>query len=118
MLQHAPKHHLKILNATIGHISNLEKATAYIIYIYNQNLLLNVTRKMEMQLDIYTQREDEHLQVLTAILTDLTTDIGKNVYYLAYSQEDSVPTHLLLLEIITELREAASSKKVCIFHFK
>jgi len=32
---------------------NLEKATAY-----NENLLFNVTRKMEMQLDIYTQRED------------------------------------------------------------
>ena len=42
-------------------------------------------RKIKMQLDIYTQREDldEYLQVLTAIMTDLTVDAGKMLdYYL------------------------------------
>ena len=64
-----------------------------------------------MQLDIYTQQEDldEHLQVLTAIMSDLTVDVGKTLDYLAYSKEGSIPTRLLLLEqIITDLREAAS----------
>ena len=45
VLQYIAKHQLKILNATIGHINNLEKATAY---VYNKNLLFNVIRKMEM----------------------------------------------------------------------
>ncbi|KYN32604.1 hypothetical protein ALC56_13085 [Trachymyrmex septentrionalis] len=59
----------------------------------------------------HTQREDldEHLQVLTAIMTDLTVDVAKTLDYLAYSKEGSVPTRLLPLEqIITDLREAAS----------
>jgi len=53
-----------------------------------------------MQLDIYTQREDldEHLQVLTAIMTDLTADVGKTLDYLVYLKKSSVPTRLLLLE--------------------
>jgi len=46
-------HQLKILNATVGYINSLEEAMAY-----NENLLFNVTRKMEIQLDIYTQREE------------------------------------------------------------
>ncbi|KYN30751.1 hypothetical protein ALC56_14953, partial [Trachymyrmex septentrionalis] len=94
--------------ATIEHISSLEKTTAY-----NENLLFNVMRKMKMQLDIYTQREDldEYLQVLTAIMTDLTVDAGKMLdYYLCiYSKEGSILTRLLPLEqIIIDLREAAS----------
>ena len=46
-----------------------------------------------MQLDIYMQREDvdEHLQVLIAIMTDLTMDVGKMLDYLAYSKEGSIP---------------------------
>ena len=59
----------------------------------------------------HTQREDldEHLQVLTAIMTDLTVDVAKTLDYLAYSKEGSVPTRLLPLEqIITDLWEAAS----------
>ncbi|KYQ47877.1 hypothetical protein ALC60_13086 [Trachymyrmex zeteki] len=77
----------------------------------NENLLMNVTKRMEMQLDKYTQREDldEHLQVLTAIMTDLTVDVGKTLDYLAYSKEGLIPTCLLPLEqIITDLRESAS----------
>ncbi|KYN29314.1 hypothetical protein ALC57_01254, partial [Trachymyrmex cornetzi] len=106
VLQHAAKHQLKILNATIGHISSLEKATAY-----NENLLLNVTKRMGMQLDKYTQREDldEHLQILTAIMTDLTVDVCKTLDYLTYSKEGLIPTRLLPLDqIIADLREAAS----------
>ncbi|KYN11059.1 hypothetical protein ALC57_16791 [Trachymyrmex cornetzi] len=64
-----------------------------------------------MQLDKYTQREDldEHLQILTAIMTDLTVDVGKTLDYLAYSKEGLIHTRLLPLEpIIIELREAAS----------
>ncbi|KYN32607.1 hypothetical protein ALC56_13088, partial [Trachymyrmex septentrionalis] len=77
----------------IIYISSFEKATTY-----NENLLFNVTKKMEMQ-----------LQVLTAIMTDLTVDVAKTLDYLAYSKEGSVPTRLLPLEqIITDLREAAS----------
>ena len=53
VLQHATKHQLKILNETIRHISSFEKVIAY-----NENLLFNVMRKMEMQLDIHMQRED------------------------------------------------------------
>ena len=55
---------------------------------------------MEMQLDIYTQREDldEHLQVLTAIMTDLTADVRKTLGYLTFSKKDSVLTRLLPLE--------------------
>ncbi|KYN20509.1 hypothetical protein ALC57_07136 [Trachymyrmex cornetzi] len=64
-----------------------------------------------MQLDKYTQREDldEHLQILTAIMTDLTVDVCKTLDYLAYSKEGLIPTRLLPLEpIIIDLREAAS----------
>ncbi|KYM97337.1 hypothetical protein ALC62_11981 [Cyphomyrmex costatus] len=66
---------------------------------------------MELQLDQYTQREDldEHLQILTAILTDSTADIDKTLDFLAYSKDGIVPTRLLPLEnIIMELREAAT----------
>ena len=44
------------------------------------------------------QREDldKYLQVLTAIMTDLTVDVGKTLDYLAYSKE-KFSTHLFTI---------------------
>ncbi|KYN09450.1 hypothetical protein ALC57_18439 [Trachymyrmex cornetzi] len=106
MLQHVAKNQLKIINATIGHIDHLRKAVAY-----NENLLANITTKMELQLDKYTQREDldEYFQIILAILTDLLTDVDKTEDYLVTAQHGILRTNYLPLEhIVKELREVAS----------
>jgi len=40
-LQHVTRNQIKVLNATIGYIENLEKTL-----VYNENLLLNVTNSV------------------------------------------------------------------------
>jgi len=52
---------IKVLNTTIGHIENLEKTL-----VYNENLLLNVTNRMQQQLAKAIRQEDvdEHLLIL------------------------------------------------------
>jgi len=52
-LQHVTQNQIKVLNATIGHIENLEK-----ILICNENLLLNVTNRMQQQLAKTIRRKD------------------------------------------------------------
>ncbi|KYN09183.1 hypothetical protein ALC57_18710 [Trachymyrmex cornetzi] len=105
-IQHVAKHQLKIMNATIGHINHLEKAIAY-----NEDLLSNVTTKMELQLARYTQREnlDEYSQIILAILTNLMTDVDRTEEYLVTARKGILRTSYLPLEhIIKDLREAAS----------
>jgi len=51
---------IKILNATIGHIENLEKTL-----VYNENLLLNVTNRIQQQLAKTIRRDvDKRLLIL------------------------------------------------------
>ncbi|XP_077282357.1 uncharacterized protein LOC143908537 [Temnothorax americanus] len=102
-LQHAAKNQLKIINATIGHMEKLEQTLSY-----NENLMANVTRKLEEQL-IYREGIDEQLLVLTAILNDLTTDINDITDYLTHAKHNILLTRVLPTEkIIVELREATS----------
>lgn len=104
-LQHVIKNQLKVLQTTIGQMDKLSEA----IY-YNENLLRNVTTRMQQQLAKFTQREDldEHLLVLTTIVTDLTRDIISVIDFLTYTKDGMIITKLLPLEkIINELKEAA-----------
>jgi hypothetical protein len=102
-LQHATKNQLKIINATIGHIEKLEKTISY-----NENLMANVTRKLEEQL-MYREGIDEQLLILNAILNDLTTDINDITDYLTHANHNILLTRVLPIEkIIVELREATA----------
>jgi len=105
-MQHAVQNQLKILDATIGHTDRLEK-----ILTYNENLLANTTRRMEVQLVRTAQQEDiiEHLIIMTTILTDLTQDVENFVDLLTNIASGLIMTRLLPLEkIIKELKEAAT----------
>jgi len=105
-LQHVTQNQIKILNATIGHIENLEKTL-----IYNENLLLNVMNRMQQQLTKTIRREDvdERLLILNAILTDLTNDVNDIIDFITHTKNGAILTHLLPIEtIITELKEATT----------
>jgi len=105
-LQHVTQNQIKILNATIGHIEDLEKTL-----IYNENLLLNVTNRIEEQLEKTIRREniDEHLLILNTILTDLTNDVNDIIDFMTHTKNGAILTHLLPIEtIITELKEATT----------
>jgi len=105
-LQHVTQNQIKILNATIGHIEDLEKTL-----IYNENLLLNATNRLQWQLTKTIRREeiDEHLLILNAITTDLTNDVNDIIDFMTYTKSGAILTHLLPIEtIIAELREATT----------
>ncbi|KAL6265776.1 hypothetical protein P5V15_002588 [Pogonomyrmex californicus] len=86
-LQHATKTQIKIINATIGHMDALEKTVSH-----NENILGNVTARMELQLAKYTQREDmdENLLILRTIMTDLTKDVENTIDYLSLTKNGIV----------------------------
>jgi len=105
-LQHAIKNQLKILQGTIGHMDSLEKTLSY-----NENLLFNVTERMQSQLAKFSRQEDmeERLLVLTTITTDLIDDTENILDFLAYTKEGVIMTRLIPIEkIVIELREAAA----------
>jgi len=52
IIQHATKNQLKVLNATIGHIKSLEDTLNY-----NENLLINVTSRMQQQVRLYVGKK-------------------------------------------------------------
>ena len=102
-LQHAAKNQLKIINSTINHMEKLEQMLSY-----NENLLANVTRKLQDQF-IHREEIDEQLIMITAILADLTTDINDITDYLTYTKNNILITRVLLIDnIIAELKEATS----------
>jgi len=103
-LQHVTQNQIKILNATIGHIENLERTL-----VYNENLLLNVTNRMQQQLTKTIRREDvdERLLILNTIVIDLINDVNDIIDFMTYTKNGAILTHLLPIEtIVTELREA------------
>lgn len=105
-LQHAAKHQIKVLNATIGHIETLERSLAY-----NENLLANITTRMQLQVARLVRREeiDEHLFVITTIMADLISDTTDIIDYLTFAENGLISTRLLPIEeIVAELKEAAS----------
>ena len=74
-IQHAAKHQIKIINATLGHIETLEQTLTH-----NENLLANITKRVQQRMSRLVRREemDEHLLIITAItavgaITTLTT---------------------------------------------
>ncbi|XP_071642152.1 uncharacterized protein [Temnothorax longispinosus] len=87
-LQHAAKNQLKIINSTIGHMEKLEQTLSH-----NENLLANVTRKMQDQFIQFREEINEQLLMITAILADLTTDINDITDNLTYArQHTDVPS--------------------------
>ncbi|XP_071643595.1 uncharacterized protein [Temnothorax longispinosus] len=105
-LRHTAKSQLKVINATIGHMEALEKS----LY-HNEQLMTNVTRRLQLDTALYAKREeiDEQLLILTAITEDLMEDVKDTIDYLTYSREGVILTRLLPIEkIITELKEATS----------
>jgi len=100
------KNQLKVLKGTIGHMDSLEKTLNY-----NENLLVNITERMKLQLTKFSRQEDidERLLILTAITTDLIDDTENILDFLAYTKEEIIMTRLIPIEkIVTELREAAA----------
>jgi len=77
--------------------------------VYNENLLMNVTNRMQQQITKTIRREDvdKHLLILNTIVTDLTNDVKDIIDFMTYTKDGVILTHLLPIEtIITELREA------------
>jgi len=105
-IQHATKNQIKILNATIGHLKSLEETLNY-----NEDRITNVTKRIQKKLISTVRREDveEHLLLLSTIMTDLINDIKDIIDFLTYTKHQIILTHLLPVEkIITELREAST----------
>jgi len=94
-LQHAIKNQLKMLKGTIGHMDSLEKTLNC-----NENLLVNVTKKMKSQLAKFSRQEDidEHLLVITTIMTDLIDDTENIMDFLAYTKDGLIMTRLIPIE--------------------
>jgi len=79
--------------------------------VYNENLLLNITNRIQQQLAKTIRRENvnEHLLILNTIMTDLTNDVKDIIPFMTYIKNGAILTHLLPIEtIITELREATT----------
>ncbi|XP_024871226.1 uncharacterized protein LOC112454206, partial [Temnothorax curvispinosus] len=105
-LRHTAKSQIKVINATIGHMEALEKS----LY-HNEQLMANVTRRIQLETALYAKREeiDEQLLILTTITEDLMEDVKDTIDYLTYSREGVILTRLLPIEeITTELQEATS----------
>jgi len=105
-LQHATKNQIKILNATIGHIKSLEETMNY-----NEDRITDVVKRIQKKIINAVRREDvdEHLLLLSTIMTDLINDIKDVIDFLTYTKDGIILTHLLPIEkIIAELREAST----------
>ncbi|XP_024877655.1 uncharacterized protein LOC112458308 isoform X2 [Temnothorax curvispinosus] len=78
-LRHTAKSQLKVINATIGHMEALEKS----LY-HNEQLMTNVTRRIQLDTALYAKREeiDEQLLILTTITEDLMEDVKDTIDYL------------------------------------
>lgn len=109
-LQHAMKNQIKILNATIAHVDNVEK-----VLQENEEQFLNITEKMRqawIQTEVgYGQREDldEHFIILNAIIKDLTNDLMDIIAHLTNAKKEIIDIRLLPIEsILDNLKETAS----------
>ncbi|XP_029659432.1 uncharacterized protein LOC115233261, partial [Formica exsecta] len=109
-LQHAMKNQIKILNATIAHVDNVEK-----VLQENEEQFLNITEKMRqawIQTEVgYGQREDldEHFIILNAIIKDLTNDLMDIIAHLTNAKRGVIDIRLLPIEsILDNLKEIAS----------
>ncbi|KAL6252153.1 hypothetical protein P5V15_015133 [Pogonomyrmex californicus] len=106
VLQHAVANQIKVINATIAHLDELENTLNY-----NENLIMSATKRLEQRLTESTLQADvdEHLLILTTIMNDLTKDTENVIDYLTYGKNGMIPTRLLPIKhIITALREAAT----------
>ncbi|KAL6255626.1 hypothetical protein P5V15_012874 [Pogonomyrmex californicus] len=106
VLQHAVANQIKVINATIAHLDELENTLNY-----NENLIMSATKRLEQRLTESTLQADvdEHLLILTTIMNDLTKDTENIIDYLTYGKNGMIPTRLLPIKhIITALREAAT----------
>ncbi|XP_029664409.1 uncharacterized protein LOC115236231 [Formica exsecta] len=109
-LQHAMKNQIKILNATIAHVDNVEK-----VLQENEEQFLNITEKMRqawIQTEVgYGQREDldEHFIILNATIKDLTNDLMDIIAHLTNAKKGIIDIRLLPIEsILDNLKETAS----------
>ncbi|KAL6254085.1 hypothetical protein P5V15_014704 [Pogonomyrmex californicus] len=106
VLQHAVANQIKVINATIAHLDELENTLNY-----NENLIMSATKRLEQRLTESTLQADvdEHLLILTTIMNDLTKDTENVIDYLTYGKNGMIPTRLLPIKhIITALKEAAT----------
>lgn len=97
---------LKMLhqNKTIVQVDSLKN-----VLIHNEQLIMNITRRMEVQLAKFTQHDDmnEYLLILT-IMNNLIRDAKNVINYLTYTKDNIIMTRLLPTEkIITALKSAA-----------
>jgi len=63
--------------------------------VYNENLLLNVTNRMQQQLAKTICREDvdEHLLILNTIVTDLTNNVNDIINFMIYTKNGAILTY-------------------------
>ncbi|XP_024888575.1 uncharacterized protein LOC112465302 [Temnothorax curvispinosus] len=109
-IQHAVKHQIKILNATIAHVDDMEK-----VLQENEDRFLNITEKMRetwlREKAGYGHREelDEHFLILNAIVNDLARDMTDIIEHLTSAKNGILNIRLVPIEdIINNLREIAS----------
>ncbi|XP_011860338.1 PREDICTED: uncharacterized protein LOC105557648 [Vollenhovia emeryi] len=103
--KHALQHQLKVINATIGHISNLEQ-----VIEENENTLKNLMEKVKSTLVTHSRRHDldEHYTLINAIINDLTRDVTDTLDYITCIKEGKLHPRLIPIEtIITNLKNAA-----------
>lgn len=96
-LQHAARNQIKILNATVAHIDELDS-------IIERNAKLLQKRMTE-----YTERVEinEHFTTIIAIITDLIRDAENAIEYLTYIRKGAMHPKLMPIDsIITNLKEA------------
>ena len=97
-VQHAVQNQIKVLNATIAHIDEVES-----IIERNEKLLQKRVTEHLNQEEI-----NEHFTIITAIVTDLIRDAENIIEYLTYIRKDAMHPKLMPIDsIITQLREAA-----------
>jgi len=77
--EHIAKSQVTVLKSTIGRVKNLEQ-----IISYNENLLINTTKRIRQQIESVIQREEveEYLLLINMILADLTNDMQDIIDYL------------------------------------
>lgn len=97
-IQHAVQNQIKVLNATIAHIDEVES-----IIERNEKLLQKRVTEHLNQEEI-----NEHFTIITAIVTDLIRDVENIIEYLTYIRKGAMHPKLMPIDsIITQLREAA-----------
>jgi len=88
-IQHVTKNQIKVPNATIGQIKNLEETL-----VYNENLLSNVMSRIQQQITkiIHPEDMDKHLLILNIIMTDLTNDVEYIIDFMTYTTDRIILT--------------------------